>query len=555
MTDGEAGGGGSARWAAALAVPIIGGALLGMSVVTFLAQPIWGDQPIFLYVADRLLQGASLDIREFADPNPPLITWISMIPVMLGRLLGTSPQVAMELCVAALLAAVIVWCGRLMRRADAGGSGNFVWGLAGIILYAAAVWPWRYYAQREHLLILMILPYLTMAAIRLEGHAPPRWEAVAAGLLAAVGFSLKPFNLAIAAAVEALLLCRTFRPRALVRPEIVSLALGGLAYGGALLLWSPDYLFKIAPMVRATWFEYGRSPLREMIDVTRLAKLLALIVVYLMLRRRLRHEPLTTVLVVGGLAGTASYLIQLKNLEYHFLPGMALFNMAMGVIALDLFLGWAENGERRRRPRIALAAALATALIAAIVYYPLQSARAAANWINDRVTTQLAITAALPKETTLYILSPSTGVIFDMLVRKGLVWGSRFADLWMLPSLLQSEASHAAPEPGSPVAAWTRAAVAEDLRKRHPSIVLVERCHDRSIPPCTTMETLRVDVLAWFQRDPAFVRAWSSYSLDGAVGPYDLWCAPDGADACRRAATALSQDERAASAEPVPAEP
>jgi len=83
--------------------------------VLFLARPNWGDQAEGLYVAGLLLDGAKLYGADWVDANPPLIWWLSELPVELSRWTGLSPQLALQLCLVALLALVILWSVRLIR--------------------------------------------------------------------------------------------------------------------------------------------------------------------------------------------------------------------------------------------------------------------------------------------------------------------------------------------------------------------------------------------------------------------------------------------------------
>ncbi len=537
-------------WVTTLSLPIVAGVLLGMSVVYFLVPPIWGDQAIALYMAGRLLDGANVDVHNWVDANPPLILWISELPVELSRWTGISPQVALELYLAALLALVIPWSMRLARRVEHTGSYAFVWWFAVVLVYGTAVYPWQHYAQREHILIIMALPYLMMAVGRLEGVAPTPWEAVAAGLLASIGFSLKPYDLSIVIAVEALLAYRTRNLRNLIRPEILALVLGGFSYCVAVAIWTPEYYTKIVPLALSAYVDFGREPLWKMIDPPRGLKIVGLVVLWAIVRRRLRHEPLVSLLFVAAIGGVVAYFAQRKGFEYHFLPAKVLFTAVIGLILIDFLLPWVESRQRPIPAPFRLAAALLTSVATAILFFPVQSTRAATEWDNEaHVRALRAITAELPRGTTISEIGPGTGVLWDLLLDRRLVWGSRFPDMWTLATIFQAEFSHdkmdsRAGDRATSLAQWTREAVAEDLQRWHPSVVLVERCDDASIGPCFSLASFKVNILQWFQRDPAFASAWSKYAFHRAIGPYDLWCAKEDGDIiCQHVLSMLPTEE------------
>ena len=79
-------------------------------------------------------------------------------------------------------------------------------------------------------MLLLVLPYLVMAAGRIEGQTPPAGEAVVAGLCAGIGFLLKPHQLLVVLAVEGLLLVRSRRFRSMYRPEMATMLATGLGY-------------------------------------------------------------------------------------------------------------------------------------------------------------------------------------------------------------------------------------------------------------------------------------------------------------------------------------
>ena len=40
----------------------------------------------------------------------------------------------------------------------------------------------------------------------------------------------------------------------------------GLAYATAILLWAPDYLFKVLPLILSTYYDYHPAALSELIS-------------------------------------------------------------------------------------------------------------------------------------------------------------------------------------------------------------------------------------------------------------------------------------------------
>ena len=518
--------------AASLLLPIGGGIVLGLTTVCFLAQPVWGDQSWFLYAASRVLDGARIGIDDLVEVNPPLIIWISEIAVWLGRVTGLRPQAAMEICLAALFMLSLGWCFSLARRAYGAGSDAFAWWVVVLLLFVVGVYPWRDYAQREHLLVLAVMPYLFMAAARLDGTVAPVWEAVAAGLLAAAGISLKPYNLLVLLGVEALVAYRT-RLHSLIRPEILALVAAGAAYCVTVWLLTPDYVSKLLPILYDTYRDYMSLPIRQVALSLPMAKIAAVIVAWSVVRRRLRFRTLVSLFIMASVAAAAGFVMQHKDIEYQFLPAKLFIMVAAGLMLVDLFLQWSERRPARLGLRRATVVVVASALAAAFAFYPFQAARAPTVVNDHRTLAQMAITAKMPEGTAFYILSPSNSLLFDMVLEHRLMWAGRFAHLWMLEAIFQAERKGVVSGKLASHAQWARIAVAEDLRRWRPEIVLVDHCEDLSFEPCISLESLRVDLLEWFMRDPTFASAWSNYVPQRRVGPYEIWCAKAAGSACQ----------------------
>src|SRR5262245_40398557 len=188
------------QWKAALVLPIIAGAMLGIAVACLIGQSPWGDQALYLVAAGKALDGAQFG-RDIVDVNPPLILWLSEIPVALSRALGVLPQSAMQALLGLLTATTLLWClGLSLRPGEQLRRSSLAWALAALILYATTIHSWYYLGQREHILVLFILPYLFLAWRELEA-APgiSRGRRLAAGLLAVAGCGLKPQHLLVMA--------------------------------------------------------------------------------------------------------------------------------------------------------------------------------------------------------------------------------------------------------------------------------------------------------------------------------------------------------------------
>lgn len=514
----------------ALLVPLLAGIALGIALACLAGQAPWGDQSMYLMAAGKTLDGARIG-RDVIDVNPPLSIWLFEPPVALARATGILPQTATQILLGLLTLAVLAWCLVLARpRGRAGHGGHFAWWLCAVLLYATTIHPWYHIATREHMLLLLILPYLFLAAHRLTGrHDTPHWQRVAAGLLAVIGCGLKPQHLLVVAAVEMLIVWHAGTWRALIAPESAGILVGGAVYCAAILAFAPDYLAVVVPFAYEAYLDRGLASWSEMVPVVRAVKIIAVVCAWLVLRRYSEQRPVADVFMVAGMAAFLVYLLQRKGFEYQLVPALAFFHLALGIV---IFGAVAPRVRRWLAPiprRTALLASMAAALAAAWLYYPGQVRRAATYWTDVRKTARVALIPHIPQGTTVFMVSPEVGPLHDYLLRNGLKWGSRFTVMFMTEALVTRDRQQPAV---AALADWTTAAVVEDLQRYRPGVVLVDRCDDPAFPVCRNHGGTREDLLGWFLHHPAFAAAWQRYEKRHQVGPYEIWCPTDGDRAC-----------------------
>lgn len=514
----------------ALLFPLLAGTALGIALACLAGQAPWGDQSMYLVAAGKVLDGARIG-RDVIDVSPPLSIWLFEVPVAVSRAAGILPQTATQILLGLLTLVMLAWCVALAQpRGRAWRGGLFAWWLVALLLYATTIQPWYHVATREHMLLLLILPYLFLAVHRLTGReGAPQRHRVAAGLLAVVGCGLKPQHLLVVAAVETFLIWHAGTWRSLVAPEIAGILAGGLAYCAAILVLAPDYLTLVVPFAYEAYLDRGLASWLELVAPVRALKIVAVIGAWLVLRRFSEQRPVADIFMIAGMAAFIVYLLQRKGFEYQLVPALAFFHLALGIVVFGTvaprFRRWLAPVPRRT----ALLTSTVAALAAAWLYYPGQVQRAATQWTDVRKTARAALMPHIPRGTTVFMVSPEVGPVHDHLLRYGLNWGSRFTVMFMSEALVTRDGEDPTV---AALANWTTAAVVEDLQRYRPGVILVDRCDDPAFPVCRNHGDTREDLLAWFLHDQAFASTWQRYEKRHQVGPYEIWCPTDDDRAC-----------------------
>jgi hypothetical protein len=106
-----------------------------------------------------------------------------------------------------------------------------------------------------------------------------------------------------------------------------------------------------------------------------------------------------------------------------------------------------------------------------------------------------------------------------------LTLATRYHHLWMLPAVVRNEIALSGGPPArkalsaarvQQLSDLQRSNVAEDLRTRQPAEVIIPHCLPTTQEPCQGLYGMSFDILAWFQRSPAFAAQWANYQhVDG----------------------------------------
>lgn len=495
----------------------------------FLLSTVEGDQAFYLYAAKRMLSGVQLDGPRLIETNPPLILWFSEIPVGIAGLLHASPVLMLRVVVLSILAASILWCMRIFRRTDL--SAKLGRGMVSVAAISAVgfveltIRPAEF-GQREHLLVALLMPYV-LAAASGESEAISRMERMAIGLSAGLAVCFKPHHVVTLFCLELFLLIYNRSARRLISPELIAAAFTGVAYLAAVRFFTPAYLVTILPLLTDTYWALGQHTFGSMVlHVERTSTLAFLLVAigWLVVRGRLKTARVSGALLACSFGGLIALDIQHTGWYHQTFPATAFLLLAALWIAIDLLApdgGIVPSGRPWNSTLLPAAVVVGIALFAvAAVHHRREANRAQPQWLNSELATY-------PPNTSVYVFAVEMNQ-FPVILDRGLIWSSRFADLWMVPAIIENQTAsrpagrpfkELSPERVNELASLVRAATAEDLRSYKPDYIFVERC---AIQPCDAYSNT-FDDLAWFSEDPAFAAEWSHYTLEKSVVHFDVY--------------------------------
>jgi hypothetical protein len=501
-------------------------AVLGIVLFTMLRSPLKDDIAWLLYVARRWLAGRELYV-DVVEVNPPLIVWISAIPIWLAGLLGTDAQfTAIPFFVAAVLGCAW-WTASLLR-----GCGKVfedplpVFAAIGTVLLVV---PAGDLGQREHLLVAATLPYLALFARSLDGDRPALREGVIAGVLAGLGCALKPRYAGVFVVLEALALLCGLRP---FRVKFIAASATMVLYAGLVALFCPAYLRRAVPLALALYGATDVSLRHLVLDSLRLMLGQAVAVALWWTRRRRAPEGnLMLTLVVFAVTSTVICFIDGKDWFYHRLPATIATVLALLCWAASVLVHRRAVTRNAFLPVVLAGIAAVVFLVAAFQRLEPQVALA----VESEQTTIAKLEQIIrqQKARTYIAFSEWIALGFPVVNNTGVAWASRFDSMWALKGELWRVRFDPTAARQWPIRRW----VAHDFITGCPDVAVVD-----------TREGVPNYVAILSDSDPAFARTWSRYrqiaAFDGlvvyrraATGCIDPWVAAQASQATQAPGT------------------
>jgi hypothetical protein len=459
------------------------------------------DTAWFLYGAERMLDGARL-YHDIIEVNPPLAFYLKVPAVIVARLLDIPVIPAFKLFIILLVCSSLFACRLLIDRAF--GERSIAFRGTILLLLAYLLFAPRQFGQREHLMVLLGLPYILAAIARARGASFSRGSAIAIGICAGTGLALKPYFLLLWIGIEGYLALATGR-RSLLRGENISIIGLLLLYLLIVIIWTPDY-FGLARQWAGLYRAYDADP--RMIFTS-----MGLIVWYATLPLALIVRPAAPMrspfylLFIAGTAFTMAAVVQFKGWGYQFYPAMV-FNLLFIVVALWLL---AERFMARRSgPRITRHTALIWLVISSIACIKLYQGMKGGQ--DDRLAL-LPVVQQHAGGQYIMVLSTDVGRAFPLVNYSGSRWGSRYNSLWLLPGLY----ADATTDSSGIVRYRDRAAmtameqqfsdaIIADLATHPPTLLIVDRNRDMQ-----GFRGRRFDFIDYFSNDARFRQMLRGY--------------------------------------------
>lgn len=487
-------------------------------LVTILLPPLNHDVAAVLDFSRRWLGGERLYV-DLVDVNPPLIFMLNLVPAAIARWTSLAPAQALLACLLGL-AGLLWWMADALRAGRAEGVVEAA--VLTTCLPLLLVMAGSDFGQRDVLMAMAAIPYCLLAARRIEGPAVAPGLTLGVALVAALGFALKPYFLAVPLLVEALVLLRVGRARAQRDPVPWVMGAVWIAYLLVILLAFPAYRAEVLPFALTFYGSiHGPGPWAVLgMDVMGAAGFL-LLALPLAMRRRAGAFP--QALAVAACGAFLAAWMQHKGWTYHVLPVTILGCGAIVVAAAC----WADSALPDARAR-AVAPALAAIAAFGVLLYTVRG--------GETPWRQAAFHGEAPGRLTAWLRQEARGA--DVLalspdlfpLQPALTYADAHQHLHTMSIWPLQAAYRTCPEGAAPYHALSEMTpgefafyhqTAEDFAVAPPRALVITR--HTNIASCGD----RFDLLEYFLRHPLFAETFLRYWPVGEIEGHRLYLRRD----------------------------
>ena len=477
-------------------------------IAGYFFPPINHDTAVLLYIAKAWLGGGQLYV-DMIDINTPLVFVLHLLPEALAEATGIPGTTLLIALLGVGIAGSFLTCRWVLAASLDPAHATADALLPLLLLFLLIVYPNNMFAQREHIMLVLVIPYLLVASGRADGEKLSTQLKIVTGLLAGFGFAMKPYFLGMPLFIELYVLSQIGLRRSLADPAPWAVFAVCVAHALFAVIVTPEYFTVALPLASAFYSEVSQW---SMIDLALSANLgpptvilpLLGIAAFLAVRSHLAR-----VIFLAALGGLISAYAQGKGWPYHALPAQALTLLLAGVIIAHVMdhVVWPKRGDNRP------ARLFAAALMLLVFYQESLHSRPFFKQLDYRGSELQRLKQIVKQEIRgdrILVLSPGIYPHFPMINYLDLRMTMRFESMWLLQGAYAS-CEELAPlynprEAMERAEAFVFRSVAEDFYRKKPSLLIVDNV--AGIPRC---QGEAFDYLDYFSRNPLFAKRLEDY--------------------------------------------
>ncbi|MHB1947950.1 MAG: hypothetical protein ACYCQI_07545 [Gammaproteobacteria bacterium] len=272
--------------------------------------------------------------EEFYETTPPLFLYLYSPAILLAKIVPANLFTIFTgyIFILAILSfgMCYLWIKKIFIQQDKKVAAIFML----LIAVTFFLLPLSYdFGQREHLLIILTMPYLLLMAYRLQKNEKiNNYAALLVGLLGFLGFVIKPFFLLPLLFMELYYIFCKRHLYACLRIELIIVITLLIVYALGIYFFYQEYIFAILPLAMRYYYQgYGSSLPKLLINPVFLFCGFALLFYYIQLKSN-PYKNLSVLLFLELLGFIGCYFMQHTDWYYHVMPAYSAAFLLLGLL-------------------------------------------------------------------------------------------------------------------------------------------------------------------------------------------------------------------------------
>lgn len=464
-----------------------------------------------LLIAKRLSEGGNYT-HDFFDLNPPLLFYLLIPPVLIAKYFSLNLPLSFRFYIFTLSILSLSLCTLLANRIFLKQHRPLAYLMLAMLTLTFLVIPMMDFGEREHLLFIFTFPYFLAVICRLEKYSLPAGLALSIGILAFVGFALKPYFLILPLLIETFVLIYT---RTLFSWARIETILGiGLLLSYFFFIYSihPDYLSSVIPIAMQFYYQGFSAPWHEVLYNHLMFFCTLSILVCISQYKKNPYKIPSIVFIIALLGFLIPYFIQQTAWSYHVLPA---FCMALLLITFMFACMVIEH------PKFKIFLPFSFALLFFIPLNYLQVSYSNGLKYKHSQHNLITFLHTHAKHEPVYFITASPREIFPAVDYAESIYASRLLHLFWIPGIVKKVALHDSSffSPQEKAAETTLITMmVEDIAIKKPKFILVDVKSHKSFHP-----TIAFDYLPYLMHFSSFQTVWKPYQYIKTIsGPSGL---------------------------------
>ena len=300
--------------------------VVAIAFIIRVVAPLTTDTDWLMTNCRRFLDGAVL-YKDIVETNPPMAIFMHLPAALVERWTGLPAEpVFTAMVFAAALGSAAIFSRCVLAVAP------YLRLVLPLTLAILLIAPLSTFDEREQVALILTLPILGVALLRVHGHQVPWLMIVLSGLAAGVAPMIKPhFALGIVGPYVALAVLQR-KPWLVLSPEAVIAAAMTVAYGVATMVFMPAYGHDVVPLLLDLYRPMKKPFWYMLFLVPTLAWLIAVAALWLATRRRFL-TPLNIIILAASAGYLLGFIDQGRGWAYQMYPALSTLMLVVFTVA------------------------------------------------------------------------------------------------------------------------------------------------------------------------------------------------------------------------------